>query len=82
MGAQQGTTHSLEGLDVDILNTLVTLLGMLLTGGAVYGGIKADLRSMHLRMDRMQTEIDYNRTRLDAMWTPPAGPRHLQRVVP
>lgn len=44
---------------------VLSMVTMVATAGAVYGAIKADLKAMHQRIDRLQAEVDYNRSRID-----------------
>ena len=37
----------------------------LLSAGAIYGGIRADLKAMHMRLAEIRTEVDRCNDRLD-----------------
>ena len=45
---------------------LVQVIGMLLTAGAIYGGIRAEIRAAHDKADAAQKTADQANERLDA----------------
>ena len=51
-------------------NTILFLLGQIITGAAIWGAIRADIRNIHKRLDDFKTSIDDAHHRLD---------RHLER---
>ena len=40
------------------IEVVVLLVGQLLTAGAIYGGIRADLRAIHERVERLEDRLD------------------------
>ena len=51
---------------------LLFLLGQVITGAAIWGAIRADIRNMHLRMDDIKRAADTAHARMD---------RHLEQNV-
>ncbi len=46
---------------------LVTLASQLLAAGAVYGGIRADLRHIHERIESVKEEVERAHARMDQL---------------
>ena len=51
-------------------NVLLFILAQLITGAAIWGAIRADIRNMHLRLDDIKKSADYAHQRID---------RHLEQ---
>jgi len=50
---------------VDALSIAGTLVGQLIVAGAIYGGIRADLRNLKDQAVRIQAETDRAHARID-----------------
>jgi len=50
---------------MELNNLLLFILGQLIAGAAIWGAIRADLRNIHFRIDRMERVQDTDRSRLD-----------------
>ena len=46
-------------------NVLLFALGQLITGAAVWGAIRADIKNMHERIDRVQADAKEAHKRID-----------------
>lgn len=46
---------------------LLTIAGQLVAAGAVYGGIRADLRNHHERLQRVEEETERAHSRMDQL---------------
>ena len=57
-----------EGKIMD--NVLLFILGQVITGAAIWGGIRVDIRSMHSRLERVEKSSDEAHQRID---------RHLEQ---
>jgi hypothetical protein len=44
---------------------LLQLVGIAVTGGAIYGGIRGDLKAMHEKMDALKARVDEAHSRMD-----------------
>ena len=53
-------------------NTLLFILGQIVTGAAIWGGIRVDIRAMHTRMDDIKKAADDAHSRMD---------RHLEQEL-
>lgn len=48
-------------------NLILFLLGQAITGAAIWGAIRADIRNIHLRMTDIKTASDHAHRRIDDM---------------
>ena len=53
-------------------NVLLFILGQVVTGAAIWGAIRADIRNMHVRIDDIKKVADEAHQRLD---------RHLEKQL-
>ena len=44
---------------------MISIFSMLVTGGAIYGAIKGDIRGIHEKICNLSKDLDYHRARLD-----------------
>ena len=47
------------------INMLIELMGMFLAAGAVYGGIRIDLKNMHAKLDEISLSANDAHKRID-----------------
>ena len=53
----------------DLTNSdLIQLAGILVTGGAIYGGIRADLKTMHQRVEESMRASTRAHERIDSIY--------------
>lgn len=57
------------------VESLLNIAGFLIAAGAVYGGIRSDLRAMHARQDRLEQALDKAHERIDGCVSCPSRRR-------
>ncbi len=53
---------------MDANNILLFIFGQLVTGAAIWGGIRADLKSMHARLDEYHGDVQRAHRRIDDLY--------------
>ncbi len=60
-------------------NALLFILGQVVTGAAIWGGIRVDIRAMHTRMDDIKKAADDAHARMDRHLESTANNGHAER---